>query len=245
MEQELERLRREAVGIANTTAHFMRLAEAYLAKGETESARACLVLLCHRCSNYEESLEWNGLTEAWQKHKHLVEGLVPPSRRFMSAQPLLPKDCSMQISEIFALPDDELLSALSDHLGELSANGDALNSLNKWERTAYYVDELCMEVNSGGFGSYLYYHGTQFEKAYKAMETIAAPGVLALLETIRAKFPRKRIPKTEDALQDTLDAMEERGIDFEREDAVFYSDAVNELLARLLAFILENKQKFR
>lgn len=245
MEQELERLRREAVGIANTTAHFMHLAESYLEQGNTELARACLILMCEKCANYEESLEWNDLTEVWQKHKHLVEGLVPPSRRFMSAQPLPPKDCSMQIAEILALPDDELLSALSDHLGELSAHGDALNSLNKWERTAYYVDELCMEVNSGGFSSYLYYHGAHFEKACKALETISAPGVLAILETIPAKFPRKRIPKTEDALQDTLDAMEERGIDFEREDEIFCSDAVNELLARLLAFVMENKQKFR
>lgn len=245
MEQELERLNREAYGVANTTAHFMGLAEAYLAKGETESARACLVLLCRRCSNYEESLEWNGLTEAWQKYRHLVEGLVPPSRRFMSVQPLPPRDCNMQISDIFALPDDEILSALSEHLGELSANGDALNSLNKWERTAYYVNELCMEVNSGGFDGYLYYHGIHFEKAYKALETIAAPAVLAILETIRAKFPKKRIPKTEDALQNTLDAMEERGVNFEQEDEVFYCIGVTELLSRLLAFILENKQKFR
>ena len=102
-----------------------------------------------------------------------------------------------------------------------------------------------MGENSGGFDGYLYYHGIHFEKAYKALETIAAPAVLAILETIRAKFPKKRIPKTEDALQNTLDAMEERGVNFEQEDEVFYCIGVTELLSRLLAFILENKQKFR
>ena len=67
MEQELERLRREAVGIVNTTAHFMKLAEQYMQQGKVESARACLILLCDEVSNYEESLEWNGLTEEWNR----------------------------------------------------------------------------------------------------------------------------------------------------------------------------------
>lgn len=245
MEQELERLRREAVGITNTTAHFMGLAEAYLEQGNTELARACLILLCNARSNYEESLEWNGLTEAWQRHKHLVEGLVPPSVRFASLQPLAPQACSMQISEILALPEEDLLSALSEHLGELSANGEALHCLNQWERTAYYADELCMEVNSGGFEGYLSYHGAHFDKAYKAMETIAAHGILSILDTVRDSFPRKRIPKTEEALQNALEILEERCIDFDQSDEAFYSTGVRELLSRLLAFVLENKQKFR
>ena len=45
MEWELERLRQEAIGIVNTTAHFMHLAEQYIQQGKTESARACLILL--------------------------------------------------------------------------------------------------------------------------------------------------------------------------------------------------------
>lgn len=245
MEQEMERLRRESVGIANTTAHFMGLAEAYLEQGNTELAKACLILLCEERSNYEESLEWNGLTEAWQRHKHLVEGLVPPSRRFASLQPLAPKACSMQISEILALTDEDLLSALSEHLSELSANGESLNCLNKLERIAYYADELCMEVNSGGFDGYLSYHGAHFDKAYKAMETIAAPGMLAILDAVREQFPRKRIPKTEEALQNALETLEERGIDFAQADDAFYSTGVQELLSHLLTFVLENKQRFR
>lgn len=245
MEQELERLRRESVGIANTTAHFMRLAEKYADAGKIESAKACLVLLCEKCDNYEDSLEWNGLTASWLKHRHLVEGLVKPSLRFNTLQPLPPRECTLQIAEILALPDDELLSALSVHLSELSGGGTSLNCLNKWERTAYYVDELCMEVNSGGFDSYLYYHGMHFNNAFKAIEVISAPNVLALLDAVRSKFPRKRIPKTEDALQKAMDAMEEQGVDFEQEDACFYSSGERELLDRLLSFVLENQKHFR
>lgn len=245
MEQELERLEREAFGVANTTAHFMGLAEAYLAKGETESARACLILLCRRCSNYEESLEWNGLTEAWLRHRHLVEGLVEPSLHLYGTQPLSPKDCTLQITDIFALPDEDLLSALSDHLDELSAGGEALNYLNKWERIAYYADELCREVNSGGFDSYLYYHGAHFEKAFQSMEALSATAVLDILTAVRAKFPRNRIPKTEEALQNAMDAMEEKGVDFESEDERFYAAGEKELIKRLQAFVIENRKRFR
>lgn len=245
MEQELERLEREAFGVTNTTAHFMGLAEAYLEKGETESARACLILLCRRCSNYEESLEWNGLTENWLRHRHLVEGLVEPSLHLYGGQPVQPKDCSIQIADIFALPEEDLLSVLSDHLDELSGSGGALNCLNKWERIAYYADELCREVNSGGFDSYLYYHGTHFEKAYQAMETLSATEVLGILDAVRAKFPRSRIPKTEEALQNAMDALEEQGVDFEAEDDHFYSLGEKELVKCLQAFVLENKKRFR
>ena len=245
MEQTMERLQREAYGIVNTTEHFMLLAEKYVLEGDMDTARACLILLCDNCSNYEESLEYNDLTEQWNQYRYLVEGLVPPSVRFNSARPLAPKECSVSIKDILRLTEEDLLSALSHHLGELSGNGDFLSCLNKWERTAYYADELCVEVNSGGFDGYLYDHGTHFEKAYKAMQQIAAPGVLSIMDAVREKFPGKRIPKNEDALQNALDVMEEKNVDFENEEELFYGDGTKELLERLLSFVMENKDRFR
>ncbi len=245
MEKILEQLRKEARGIVNTTAHFMKLAENYMSEENIEAARACLLLLCENCDNYEESIEYNGLTEQWQQYRYLVADLVPPSIKSMSAAPLSPADCTMQITDILSLPDDEILSALSEHLGELSGNGDELNALNKWERTVYYVDELCVEVNSGGFDSYLYYHGTHFEKAYTALERISAFEVLQILDTIRSKFPKSRIPKNEDALQNAMDVLEEKGINFDSEDEHFYSAGEKELLKCLLSYVKENKQRLR
>ena len=67
---------------------------------------------------------------------------------------------------------EELLSAPSLGLQELSGKGKLLSGLNRWERTAHFANELCMEVNSGGFDSYLYYHGDHFEKAYDAMKVL-------------------------------------------------------------------------
>lgn len=245
MEKLLEQLRFEVRGIANTTDHFMNLAARYMAEENTEAARACLILLCEYCSNYEESLEWHGLTEQWQQYRHLVEGLVPPSVRIMSARALSPSECTMQIRDILLLPEEDILSAISQHLAERSGNGDMLNSLNKWERIVYYADELCCEVNSGGFDSYLYYHGIHFEKAYGAMESICASGALPILDAVRNKFPKGRIPKSMDALQNTMDRLEEKGIDFESEEDRFYTEGEKELLQCLLAYVKENKAHFR
>ena len=241
----VEQLLHETVSIANTTAHFMGLAEQHLAEGNTEMAKACLIALCRRCANYEESLEWNGLTEQWQIHRHLVDGLVPPSRYLYSSTAKAPSECTLPIQDILSLPDDELLTSLSEHLGELCGNGDSLNCLNKWERTVYYADELCMEVNSGGFDSYLYYHGLHFAKAYSALENISANGVIEILDAVQEKFPKHRIPKSEERLQITMDKMSEQGIDFEAEDEQFYDGGVNELLGCLAAYVRENEKHFR
>ncbi len=92
---------------------------------------------------------------------------------------------------------------------------------------------------------YLYYNGLHFENAYNALESINALGVLQILNTIREKFPKKRIPKNEENLQNTIDLMEEKGIDFDTEDELFYSTGEKELLKCLLNYVKENKRYFR
>lgn len=229
----------------NETLFRLRMAQYHIENGDVESGRACLVALCRSIDNYEESIEWNSLTAVWEKYKYLVEGLVPPSVRVMSCRIKTPAECEMSIGEILALPDEELPDALSGHLQELSGDGVSIQSLNKWERAAYYVDELCMEINSGGFESYLYYHGTHFEKAYKSLEQMGAEQMTALLDRAREKFPRKRVPKSEDAIQNAMDRMEEAGVDFEDEDDLYYGTAEGELLEKLTAFVRENAKHFR
>ncbi len=134
---------------------------------------------------------------------------------------------------------------MSDHLDELIGNGDARGALNKWERTAYYIDELCIEVNSGGFDSYLYYHGTHFEKAYTSLKDIAALKTLLILDNVRDKFPKRRVPVKENALQKAMDSLAEKGVDFDREDERFYTVGEKELLNCLLSYVKDNKQHFR
>ena len=245
MDEILEQLRKDARGIINTTDHYMKLAEKYMAAGEIAWAKACLLLLCQKCGNYEESIEFNGHTEKWLAYRYLVEGEVPPSVKIHSAAPCTPAECTVNIDAVFSLPDDDLLSALSDHLGQLSGQGEALNCLNKWERIVYHVDELWREVNSGGFSGYLYYYGTHAKKAYAALETIHANGVLQMLDGVQQKFPKGRIPRSEEAIQNTIDSMEDGGIDFDKEDSLFYSVGETELQKCLLAYVKENQRRFR
>ena len=245
MDAILQELRLEARGISNTTKYFLTLAENYINAGDIAHAKACLILLCEYCSNYEESIEFNDLTDKWEAYRYLVEGLVPPSVPFNSIAPCSPDQCTMKITEILALADDDLLSALSDHLGELSGQGNSLERLNKWERIVFFVDELWSEVNSGGFSSYLYYFGTHFEKACRALKAIGAEAVAHMLSDIEQTFPRGRVPKTEEAIQNAIDQMEESGIDFEEVDDCFYSVGEMELCSCLLAYVRENQRHFR
>lgn len=245
MDDRLDELVNGKWEMNNTTAMYLFWAHDCFKCGDIEMGKRYLMSLCKKVSNYEESIELNGLTEVWEKYKHYVEGMIPPPVVGYGQAALSPERCTTPIGEILDGPDADMLTDLSAHLGELSGNGSMLNFLNKWERAVYYADELCMEVNSGGFGGYLYYHGTHFEKAYQAIGQMGAPKMTALLDTVRSKFPRGRLPKSLEAIQNAMDALEEREIDFEDEDDVYYSAAEGELLARMKDFVLENRKRFR
>ncbi len=232
--------------IANTTLLNLRMAEYHIENNETEIGTQYLIKLCTAISNYEESIEFNELTAVWEKYKHLVKDKIPASVAFNSCgNPLKPEDCSMKIDEIFSLPHSEILDKISTHLGELSANGDSIDSLNEVEKIVFYIDELCMEVNSGGFEGYLYYYGHHFKNAYKALETIKAVKMSSIMESLQSKFPKGKIPKSLDSIQKTMDSLEEIGIDFEEEDTKFYDTEEKILLDILFKFAFANKKYFR
>ena len=233
--------------VADETTLYLRLAQIHLEKGDQETGIAYLIRLCTEGpSNYEESIGFRELTEVWNRYRHLVDGLVPPSVSIYSGpRPLSPDECSRSIAEIWALPEDEILSALSEHVNEMSASGEELNYLNKWERSFCYLDELSMEVNSGGFDSYLYYHGQHFEKARKALNAIDSPAMTALLDAVTAKFPRGKVPKSMDAIRNAMEKLEEKGVDFEDLDDACYGGAEREFLSALLNYVLENRKHFR
>lgn len=232
--------------IADEITVYLRMAEYYIENGESGKGVEYLIKLCTETTdNYEESIGFRGLTSVWDNYKHLVEGKVPPSKVFNSGNPLSPENCSMQISDILTLTDDELLNKLSTHLNEMSAKGEVLSCLNKWEKLVFYINELCEEVNSGGFSNYLYYYGTHFEKVKTSLETIGAEKAIELLNAVENKFPRRKVPKGINSIQNNLDKMEEKNIDFEAEDAKYYDFIEKEMLNKLTVYILENKKHFR
>ena len=69
--------------------------------------------------------------------------------------------------------------------------------------------------------------------------------MLRLMENIKNKFPRKKIPKTIERIQNAMAAMEEKGVNFEDEDTIYYETAEKELLERLLSYVLQNEEHFR
>ena len=232
--------------ISNTTLLNIRMAEYHIENNETEIGTQYLINLCTDISNYQESIDFNELTDVWKKYKHLVKDKVPKSVSFnSSANPLKPEECSMKIDEILSSPKSDIIDNLSTHLNELSANGDFINNLNEIEQIVFYIDEFCMLVNSGGFEEYLYYNGEHFKNAYKAMETVNAVKLLSLMGKVESKFPKNKIPKTLNGIQKAMDSMEEKGIDFELEDTHFFDLYEKELLDILVQFVLNNKNCFR
>ena len=233
--------------VGDETTLYLRLAQIHLEKGEQEAGIAYLIKLCTEGpSNYEESIGFRELTDVWNRYKHLVDGLVsPPASIYSGPRPLSPAECSRPIADILALPEDDMLVALSDHVGEMSGSGEELNYLNKWEKIFFYLDELSMEVNSGGFDSYLFHCGEHFHKARKALDAIDSPAMTALLDAVTAKFPRGKVPKSTDAIQNAMEKLEEKGLDFEDQDDAYYNGVESEFLPKLLTYVLENKKHFR
>lgn len=232
--------------IADDVTIYLRMAEYYIETGETEKGIEYLIKFCtETVSNYEEAIEYRELTAVWEKYKHLVAGKVPESKVIEGDNPIPPEKCTMQIGDILNLADDEMLTELSAHLNEMSANGECMSCLNKWEKTFFYADELCMEINSGGISHYLYYRGNHFEKVKLSLETIGAEKMSELLKGVEEKFPRKKVPKNIDSIQNNLDKMEEKGIDFEAEDEKYYNETETELLEKLTVYVKENYKHFR
>ena len=241
-------------GIYHYAIIYLRMAQYHIEKGEIEIGIRYLVQLCTEVKDYRNQITLNELTEVWERYKHLLIDRIPgldvteklePLTIVRAPQPLTPDKCSQSIDQILCMPKSDLLSALSAHIREMTANGAYLNYLNKWERDFYYADEVCMEVNSGGFEGYLYYHGIHFSKACQAFGRIGAERMLQLMNRIQCKFPRNCVPKAENAIQNAMDRMDEDGIDFNDEDEIYYSSAEKELLNRLLIYVKENEKHFR
>ena len=172
---------------------YLRMAQYHIENGNTKAGIHYLVWLCTEVENFENQLAMYNLTEIWEKYKPLVADKVTesvldkvqePGVSIPIPQPKHPSECSQTIEEILSLSEADLLFALSSHLGEMTANGTMLNCLNKWERNFFYADEVCMEVNSGGWEGYLYYHGIHFAKARKVFEEIGANQMVRLMDRI-------------------------------------------------------------
>jgi hypothetical protein len=232
--------------VDNTVTFYLRMAQFWMLKGEEALAKEQLINLCTKTfDNYEEAVAARNLTDVWESYKHLVIESVLPSVFVMGVKPLPRNQCSMAIMDILGLSDADLPEAMSEHLNELSANGESLSSLNRWEKTVYEIDLMMMEVNSGGFDSYLRYNGTHFERLKKAISAVEAHETENLLQAVEQKFPKKKIPKSYRAIENALDILDERCMDFDAEDEWYYNTAERELIAQVTLYIRDHAERFR
>lgn len=229
----------------NTTTLHLRLAENEFKKGNVEKGKEHLRLLCQKTSNYEESIDFNGLTDVWVRYKHYVEDEVARSVRINEPEPVSPENCSESICDILKLSGEDLLSELSTHLSELSADGERLDLLTPQEKNVYYVDELIMNINSDGLDHYLYYYGTHFGYLRSALGAIGCDKAVELTDKIISRLPRRAIPKSEERWQDVLDKLEEKGKDFEDLEDYYYESVEHSLIYAISDYVKANREHFR
>ena len=170
---------------------------------------------------------------------------LPLSRRQPVAKS--PDECTKQIEDILQLSKDELLSELSEHLGEMSCYGEEVSYLNKWEKIIFDVDNLLTGVGADGVDSWLLSYGYRLEQTKKALLAIEAQKAFRFLEEIEKRFPRGKVPKSCERIEAILDKMLDNDEDFEEEESRYYYDAdvETELVECMYQFVVENKKKFR
>jgi len=244
MEQELKYYSINEMDMYLKSAHY------YFTRGDEVQGREWLFKLCREdClpTNYEEAMEWRKLTELWDKYGHYLDGKIPPSvPSFQKAAAIAPEDCTLQITDIFAQKEDDLLLNLSNHLYEMSGQGDSMNYLNKWERVFFDVDNMVTDIGSDGIPHFLTSHGHRFTQTRRALEIVGAEKALQLIDMIAAYFPKGKVPKSDEKREMIVNDIMDSEESFDAAEAFYENQNIEcELVDAEYRFALANKNKFR
>lgn len=229
--------------VANDALFYVRLAEYAFENGESEKGKDYLLRFVSRVDNYEEAVENSGLSAVWDKYKSLL-GDLKPSVQIMKKAPLPPEKCTLCIADILKLPKDSMLSALSLHLCERSADGECMESLTEEEKTFFYIDAFVEQLNADGISHYLSYYGYDFYKLSLAASALGEKNLNCLLSKIENKFPRHRVPKRTEVIDAHLEKMEENGLDFEEDETFYYETVEAGLIEALFLYVMEHSDRF-
>ena len=209
---------------------FMRLAENEFIQGNEEKGIEYLTHVCeNEASNYVDAINFRGK--------------VRVSAELLEKTGKTPDECAKTIGDILNNPNEsDLLTDLSYHINEICEEGEELTNLNKWERSFFYVDTLWSEVNSGGFESYLSSYGNYFDRTVKAAQTIGLNELVELLEKIKSIFPKEKIPKSVERIENVI---MKKDLNFEEVDEEFY-DKMNQIISeKMMRYVMENRERFR
>ena len=233
--------------VPRDTGIYLRFVQYNMEHNQEGKAEEYLLKICNEISNYDESIEWSGMSTIWEKYKYLVDGKVPLPLSQRQPVAKTPDKCTKQIGDILQLPKDELLNELSEHLGEMSCYGEEITYLNKWEKIIFDADNLLTGVGADGVDSWLLSYGHRMEQTKKALLAIEAKKAFRFLEEIEKRFPRGKVPKSCERIEAILDKMLDNDEDFEEEESRYYYDAdvEAELIEGMYQFVVENKKRFR
>ena len=230
--------------VANEALFCLRLADAAFKSGDEERGRSYLMRLVKTIDNYEEAIEFNGLSEIWNAHKSKLMDL-PPSVRTKETRACTPEECSHSMQEILSFPESTMLSAISEHLGELCADGEKPELLTAEEQTVFFIDEWITSVNADGIFHYLNDRGHHFEMLIASAKALNSKNLQNLLFMVENKLSRNKILKNLEKIQIFLEKAENAGVDFEAEEAFYYQDVQEVLLDTLACYIRQNSHAFR
>lgn len=228
---------------------YLRSAHYYFTRGDENKGVECLLKLCDDSlpSNYEEAMEWHGLSDLWKQYRYYLDGKLPSSlSTFDVAEAKSPEECSMYIAEIFALPKHDLLASLSEHIYELSGEEEHMDALNEWESIFFDVDNMMTDIGSDGIAHFLTSHGHRFAQTKKALNFVGASKAVEFLELIEAYFPKGKIPKSYEKLEALVDDIMETEESFDAaEDFYTEHNIEKELVEAEYQFAMEQKANFR
>ncbi len=150
-----------------------------------------------------------------------------------------------RIAELLGLPEGQILPELSNHIPFVRRAEDSLDHLTPSERTFRLVDEVLLEVNTGGF--YQYFENSSGDHALEAvgaLETVRAGKTAALLKAAVELFgPSGPTPEREARAKQlaSLGPQQTKRLDLLTE-VFFQEDDAHEVL---LPFVLQHRDDFK
>ena len=146
------------------TGIYLRFVQYNMEHNQEDKAEEYLLKICNGVSNYDESIEWSGMSEIWKKYKYLVDGKVPLPLSQRQPVAKAPDECTMQIKDVLQLSKEELLSGLSEHLGEIEKKFPKGKVPKSYDRLEKILDKMIENDEDFDEEETKYYYDADVEK---------------------------------------------------------------------------------
>jgi hypothetical protein len=150
------------------------------------------------------------------------------------------------LERLISLDDvNESIGEIYFGICDFTENGGSLEKINDSQKTVFFVIQLELEVDNGGFHQYLWnFTGDNAHEALAALRTIKAENTANILQRVIDLFPDKKKTNDIDLRQEIMDEMEdELNSALDPLDSEFY-DYPDYLRDLCMDYIKEHQDKF-